>query len=68
VQEARLSWVAEGLAAFDVNPAKEERAEEIARLCARLSQAPPAGMSLRALPGEGPGALRAERSEGAGDE
>lgn len=68
VEEARLSWVAEGLAAFDINPAREDRAGEIARLCARLSQAPPAGMSLRALPDEGPGALRAERSEEAGDE
>jgi hypothetical protein len=61
VQEARLAWLAEGVAAFDINPAKEEPAATIVSLARALVGAAPEGIKLALEPSGGQAAVRASR-------
>lgn len=61
VEQARLAWLAEGVAAFDINPNKQEPASVIQSLARALAGAPPEGLLLKLEPSAGEAALRASR-------
>lgn len=46
VRDARLAWVADGVLAFDLNPATDEDRAFVSRVGATLAAAPPDGMTV----------------------